>query len=353
MIKVLHAIDGRAWGGAERVVAMIASGLQEKGCSVSIWTSRKGGCASIFRENLKEEVEIKELPLLNDADIITMAHFHRALRKYDVVHLHLSHAAVLCAAALAFLPKRYRRKVVCHFHIFAANPKHYKAYSQGICVSKTVERNVKASMPWMRTWCVHIGIDMSEAAGCLPLLPSSRKIRIGYLARMSEGKGHEDLIKAFAKLGKDEDVELIFGGDGKMMTFLQNLVKEMDLVDKVRFLGFVDPKDVFSFWKSIDIACFPSYTEGFGLSVLEAMASRVPIVAYANPAFTEAVAGAGILVPIGDVEALAHSLQNLLDDGDLRLRYQRLAYERAQNFTKESMVEGVTSVYREILSASR
>ena len=127
----------------------------------------------------------------------------------------------------------------------------------------------------------------------------------------------------------------------------------MDLVDKVRFLGFIDPKDVFSFWKSIDIACFPSYTEGFGLSVLEAMASRVPIVAYANPAFTEAVAGAGILVPIGDVEALAHSLQNLLDDGDLRLRYQRLAYERAQNFTKESMVEGVTSVYREILSASR
>ena len=100
-------------------------------------------------------------------------------------------------------------------------------------------------MPWMRTWCVHIGIDMSEAAGCLPLLPSSRKIRIGYLARMSEGKGHEDLIKAFAKLGKDEDVELIFGGDGKMMTFLQNLAKEMDLVDKVRFLGFIDPKDVF------------------------------------------------------------------------------------------------------------
>jgi len=67
VIKVLHAIDGRAWGGAERVVAMIASGLQEKGCSVSIWTSKKGGCASIFRENLKEEVEIKELPLLNDA----------------------------------------------------------------------------------------------------------------------------------------------------------------------------------------------------------------------------------------------------------------------------------------------
>lgn len=352
-IKVLHAIDGRAWGGAEKVVAMIASGLKKKGYSVSIWTSRKGGCASIFREKLNEGVEIKELPLLNDADVITMAHFHRALRRYDVVHLHLSHAAVLCASALVFLPKRYRRKVVCHFHIFTANPKHYKAYSQGICVSKTVEKNVKASMLWMRTWCVYNGIDMSEAAGCSPLLPSSDKMRIGYLARMSEGKGHEDLIKAFAKLAKGENVELIIGGDGKLMPYLQNLVKEIDLVDKVKFLGFVEPDNAFSFWKSIDIACFPSYAEGFGLAVFEAMASRVPVVAYANPAFVEAVAGAGALVSIGDVEALAHSLQNLLDDGDLRLRYQRLAYERAQNFTKESMVEGVTSVYRDILSTSR
>ena len=352
MIKVLHAIDGRAWGGAERVVAMLASGLQKRGNSVSVWTSKRGGCAPIFREKLGEGVEIKELPLLNDADIVSIAHFWYALRKYDIVHLHLSHTAVLCAVALAISPNHYSRKVICHFHGLIANPKHYRAYTQGVCVSKTVEIYVREKMPWMRTWCVYNGIDIDKAVRSLPLLPSSDKMRIGYLARMSEGKGHEDLIKAFAKLAKGENVELIIGGDGKLMPYLQNLVKEMGLVYKVKFLGFVDPKDVFSFWKSIDIACFPSYAEGFGLAVFEAMASRVPVVAYANPAFVEAVAGAGVLVPIGDVEALAHSLQNLLDDGDLRLRYQRLAYERAQNFTKESMVEGVTSVYRDILSTS-
>ena len=352
MIKVLHAIDGRAWGGAERVVAMLTSGLQKRGNSVSVWTSKKGGCAPIFREKLGEGVEIKELPLLNDADIVSIAHFWYAIRKYDIVHLHLSHAAVLCAVALAISPNHYSRKVICHFHGLIANPKHYRAYTQGVCVSKTVEIYVREKMPWMRTWCVYNGIDIDKAVRSLPLLPSSDKMRIGYLARMSEGKGHEDLIKAFAKLAKGENVELIIGGDGKLMPYLQNLVKEMGLVYKVKFLGFVDPKDVFSFWKSIDIACFPSYAEGFGLAVFEAMTSRVPVVAYANLAFVEAVAGAGVLVPIGDVEALAHSLQNLLDDGDLRLRYQRLAYERAQNFTKESMVEGVTSVYRDILSTS-
>ncbi|HUM44725.1 MAG TPA: glycosyltransferase, partial [Fervidobacterium sp.] len=132
MIKVLHAIDGRAWGGAERVVAMLASGLQKRGNSVSVWTSKRGGCAPIFREKLGEGVEIKELPLLNDADIVSIAHFWYALRKYDIVHLHLSHAAVLCAVALAISPNHYSRKVICHFHGLIANPKHYRAYTQGV-----------------------------------------------------------------------------------------------------------------------------------------------------------------------------------------------------------------------------
>lgn len=350
MIKVLHAIDGRAWGGAERVVAMLASGLQKRGNSVSVWTSKRGGCAPIFREKLGEGVEIKELPLLNDADIVSIAHFWYALRKYDIVHLHLSHAAVLCAVALAISPNHYSRKVICHFHGLIANPKHYRAYTQGVCVSKTVEIYVREKMPWMRTWCVYNGIDIDKAVRSLPLLPSSgTAMRIGYLARMSEGKGHEDLIKAFAMLGKNRDVELILGGDGKLMSYLQNLVKEMNLVGRVRFLGFIDPKDAFSFWKSVDIACFPSYTEGFGLSMLEAMASHLPIVAYANPVYLEVFDGAAVLVPIGDIEKLSCSLKKLLDNKDLRSRYGKLAYERAEKFSKDVMVDQVLSIYNEIL----
>lgn len=205
-------------------------------------------------------------------------------------------------------------------------------------------------MPWMRTWCVYNGIDIDKAVRSLPLLPSSgTAMRIGYLARMSEGKGHEDLIKAFAMLGKNRDVELILGGDGKLMSYLQNLVKEMNLVGRVRFLGFIDPKDAFSFWKSVDIACFPSYTEGFGLSMLEAMASHLPIVAYANPVYLEVFDGAAVLVPIGDIEKLSCSLKKLLDNKDLRSRYGKLAYERAEKFSKDVMVDQVLSIYNEIL----
>ena len=107
---------------------------------------------------------------------------------------------------------------------------------------------------------------------------------------------------------------------------------------------------MFFFWKSIDIACFPSYTEGFGLSVARQWLRECQRCLYES----------GLYKPWQEQVSLFQwrrrsfgtFTQNLLDDGDLRLRYQRLAYERAQNFTKESMVEGVTSVYREILSSS-
>src|SRR5690606_22238611 len=115
------------------------------------------------------------------------------------------------------------------------------------------------------------------------------------------------------------------------MSYLQNLVKEMNLVGRVRFLGFIDPKDAFSFWKSMDIACFPSYNEGFGLSVLEAMASWLPIVAYSNAALMEVAGQVGFFVPIGDINGLARFLDKLLCDHALRLKYGNLAFERANN----------------------
>jgi len=349
MIKVLHAIDSRVWGGAEMVVSMLASGLRKRGCRVSVWTSKKGGYAAIFREKLKERIEVKEIPLLNDADFISMAHFYRAFKEYDIIHLHTSHAAVLCAAVLAFLPRQYRKRAICHFHSLSANPKHYRRYVHGICVSNGVENFINETMPWLRTWCVYNGIDLEEALVSCPLLPSSDKVRIGYLARLSKGKGHEDLIKAFANLGSSENVELLIGGDGKLMPYLQNLAKELDLADKVKFLGFVDPRDVFSFWKSVDIACFPSYTEGFGLSALEAMASCLPIVAYANPVYLEVFDGAAVFVPIGDIEKLSCSLKKLLYNKNLRSRYGKLSYERAEKFSKDVMVDQVLSIYNEIL----
>jgi glycosyltransferase involved in cell wall biosynthesis len=348
--KILLAIDGRAWGGAETVVAQLASGLAERGHQVTLWTSKKGGCQEIFKKRAHKDVKIQEVPLLNDGDIFSMVKFHAALRKYDIVHVHLSHAAVLSMMAARFLPAQYRRKLLCHFHGTLANPKHYKNHSQGVCVSKTVERYVNARMPWIRTHQVYNGVDMDAAETARPLLPPSGKIRIGYLARMSEKKGQADLIKAVKGLGSlSEKVELFLGGEGKFSQDLKKMAAESGIAERVRFFGFIPPEQVFPFWKSVDIACFPTYGEGFSISVLEAMASGLPVVAYDDPAVMEAMGESGFAVPVGDIGKLGQALGKMIQDRGKRSELGGLALSRSKRFTTTAMVEGMEKVYRSII----
>jgi len=350
LLKILHAIDGRGWGGAETVVASLASGLAERGHQVTLWTSKKGGCQEIFKKRVHKDVKIQQVPLLNDGDLFSVIKFYTALRKYDIVHVHLSHAAVLSMMATRFLPPQYRTKLLCHFHSAIVNPKHYKNHSQGVCVSKTVERYVNTRIPWIRTWQVYNGIDLDAAETARPLLPPSGKIRIGYLARMSEKKGQPDLVKAVKSLGSfGKKVELLLGGEGKFSQDLKRLAAGLGIAERVRFLGFVPPEQAFSFWKTVDIACFPTYGEGFSLSVLEAMAAGLPVVAYDDPAVMEGIGESGLAVPVGDIQKLGQALGEIIQDGEKRLELGSLAISRSKRFTVGAMVEGMEKVYRSII----
>ena len=350
LLKILQAIDGRTWGGAEAVVASLASGLAEKGHQVTVWTSKKGGCKKIFKERFKDKVVVSEVPLLNDGDLVSMMYFYTAFKKFDIIHVHSSYATILSGRSALFVPRQTRRKIVCHFHRPVGNPKHYKNHFQGICVSKTVEKFVKTNLPWIHTWCVHNGIEIEASNGNQPLLESSDKIRIGYLARLSEKKGHEDLLKAFAKFDPKREVELVLGGEGKRLPFLKQLAQDLGVAERVRFLGFVPPELAFSFWKSMDIACFPTYTEGFGISLLEAMASNLAIVAYDDPALEETLKDEGIVVPTGDIDGLYSALETLAFNPDVRSHYSACAAARSRIFTKDHMVEHIIHVYEEMLT---
>jgi glycosyltransferase involved in cell wall biosynthesis len=92
---------------------------------------------------------------------------------------------------------------------------------------------------------------------------------------------------------------------------------------------------------------FPSYYEGFGLPVLEAMASGTPVVATTAGAIPEVAGNAAVLVPPGDAEALAGGIQRALEDRD---RLVAAGLERARRFRWASVAQRTLTVYRELLS---
>ncbi len=345
-LKIVQAIDAGGWGGAEKVVVMLANGLTKAGHDVEVWVRKN----SVLCQELTPEVKVRVVPFLNDYEPFTPMLFAKALKTHDIVHVHLGRAAILSGYIAHFLSPNTRKRLLCHMHLYH-KPKHYKGQKQIICVSKAVEDYVKRAMPWVeRTWVVYNGIDMKDAKTSPPLIPKDdHALRIGLLATFKAQKGHADLLKAFAKICDGLPVKLILGGDGPLLPDMKKLAGELGISEKVKFTGFIPPDKIFPFLRSLDVACIPSNAEGFCLSMVEAMACGLPVVGYAEAALSEVAGDAAILVPVWDVNGLAESLKRVVEDEELRAKLSDMSLKRSEQFTKERMAENTIEVYKDAL----
>jgi glycosyltransferase involved in cell wall biosynthesis len=132
---------------------------------------------------------------------------------------------------------------------------------------------------------------------------------------------------------------------------LETIISQRGLADIISFTGFRN--DLPQWMGGLDILAHPADKEGLGVSLLQASAAAVPIVASRAGGLPEAVADgvSGLLTPPGDPAALADALHRLLADADLRHRLGAAGRARIlAEFSVDAMVEGNLAVYRQILS---
>lgn len=153
---------------------------------------------------------------------------------------------------------------------------------------------------------------------------------IGSAGRLEPVKGHDVLLRAFAGM-KNASVCLAIAGDGSQKTRLQSLAKALGIESRVWFLGRVD--DMPRFYQALDLFCLPSRHEGLPLSLFEAQACGVPVIATNVGGSAEAVCpSTGLLVPSEDTICMAAAMDQAvsqtapcsprrfaLDRGDLHL----------------------------------
>ncbi|NJE43404.1 glycosyltransferase family 4 protein [Thermococcus sp. GR6] len=138
-----------------------------------------------------------------------------------------------------------------------------------------------------------------------------------YVSRMSYRKGPQVLINAFSKI---EDATLILVGSGEMLPFLKAQAKFLKMEDRVRFLGYVESSLLPKLFGMADVFVLPSITaEAFGIVILEAMASGIPVVATDVGGIPEIIkeSESGLLVPPGNELSLRDAIQKLLNDEEL------------------------------------
>jgi colanic acid/amylovoran biosynthesis glycosyltransferase len=180
---------------------------------------------------------------------------------------------------------------------------------------------------WDRFHVVRCGIDL-DAFALRPERAPSRRPRILTVARLSTEKGHVVLLEALSQLRSGGiEVELRIIGDGPMAPTIRETVERLDLGASVELLGELQPDEVSAELRDADIFCLPSFSEGIPVSIMEAMAVGVPVVATYVGGVPELAVDdeTALVVPAGSSPALAAALCRLVTDDELRRRLTRAA----------------------------
>ncbi len=187
------------------------------------------------------------------------------------------------------------------------------------------------------------------------LIPDGSKVVlfVGGLDRAHAFKGIEELLSAFSKL--DIATHLLVVGEGDMRSGYEERARSLGIANRVHFLGKLDDESLVDAYRTADVLALPSTSaaEAFGLVALEAQACGVPVVASDLPGVRTVVKRdeTGVLTPPGDVELLATSLRDLLNDDPLRERLSTQARVHAEQYSWERHVERLRGLYRNICAS--
>jgi len=175
-----------------------------------------------------------------------------------------------------------------------------------------------------------------------------------YVGDVNYNKNTEGLIKAVSLL-KTKNICLVlvgraFQGDSIEAKHTLQLIEELNLKDKVIMPGFVPDEDLVKIYNLATVYCQPSFYEGFGLPVLEAMACGVPVIAAKTQALIEIAEGKAYFFDPKDFQEIANGLDAVLSDTGLRTGLVKDGLVHAKNFSWEKVTNGTVQVYKKILN---
>jgi glycosyltransferase involved in cell wall biosynthesis len=258
----------------------------------------------------------------------------------ELVHLHMaSKGSVARKLSLLHLAKLARVRVVLHLHgsTFAAFYDALPPPARWLIGAsmRRADTVIALGTFWQEFLSRRVGIDPARivlmpnavAAGIDPArVPHDGRCHLLFLGRIGARKGTGDLLKALAALpaALAGAWELTCAGDGDVAEHAA-LAARLGLAARVRFTGWVDEAAVQGLLAQSDVMVLPSYHEGLPMAILEAMAQALPVISTPVGAIGDVVCDRrnGLLVPPGDVPALAAALICLITRPELRLAMGR------------------------------
>ena len=171
-----------------------------------------------------------------------------------------------------------------------------------------------------------------------------RKNQIGLIRAFAE------LVRAYPQLAHNL---VLAGKDTWFSPKVREAARHSGVAERIQFAGFVSDQDLLNLYNACDLFVFPSFYEGFGLPVLEAMACGKAVACSRTSAMPEVADGAGIMFDPYAIGEMVRAMGDLLRDAELRARMERLGLQRAARFSWRATAEKTLDVYREVAERSR
>ncbi|HLN03749.1 MAG TPA: glycosyltransferase family 1 protein [Bryobacteraceae bacterium] len=170
-------------------------------------------------------------------------------------------------------------------------------------------------------------------------------------------KNHIGLIEAFARMARacpQLTHQLVLAGKETWFGHrVYDAAKRSGVADRIRFLGFVSDDDLLQLYNACELFCFPSFYEGFGLPVLEAMACGAAVCCSNTSAVPEVADGAAILFNPYNADEIARAMLDLIQLPELRSRMRRLGLQRAPQFSWQKAAQKTLEVYYAVAGQSK
>ena len=361
-MRIVQICSARDLGGGEKHLADLANALATRGHDVyALVVPRSPLCVEL---SALPKQNIVELPMRNSLNLISVFKLARFLRerRIEIIHAHMARDYPL--AALAASRADGTQLVLTRHVLFQLHKSHrltLRNVARVIAVSRAVFDSLRAQRVFDRSkiTVVYNGIDVDRFAGSRKVTTTKdqdARFRVGMIGHIAPIKGHKEFLRAAAIVcQRRDDVDFVIVGEdksyrGENRRRIEKLIAELKIGPRVKLLGWTN--EVEKVLGTFDLFVSPARAEPFGLSIVEAMAAGVPVLATMSEGACEIIEPdqTGRLVPLRDVDALAGAIDELLSDPQecerLSANAQHAACER---FSLARMVDETEDVYRQVL----
>lgn len=325
-----------------------------------------------FDEMVKDGLRVYEIPFARNPLKPTNLKAKKMLlklckeNKYDLIHCHTPVGGVMgrIVGKKLNIPVLY----IAHgFHFYKGAPlintliyknieKHYAKFTDALVVMNNEDFEAAKKMKAKRVYKINgIGLlQQKTSAGDLEKLKlelniSDDDIVLLSVGELNENKNHIAVLKALLKLDLN-NIKYFVCGRGNKLDFYNEFIKENNLSNNVKFLGF--RRDVLDILKLTDIFIMPSIREGLPVSIMEAMDAGLPIIASNIRGCVDLVTNNGILVNLENENGFADAIKTLVDNKDLREQMGKNSKTNIKGFYIDTVLGQMEKIYDNIFNVS-